>query len=270
MIVKKTLLNCVEPLYRLARNLTSALAAALCLAGSLSVSFGAWAGEAPVGDLAVLASSQLTALEPEYPLTATPQPPEARPEPAQLEATQPKPASGIDLERVQDLKSIIDDARKQAQIEYLAEKLGKPALAVQQYVHLAWAEARRRAGLSPELLIAIMHKESTFQPKVQSSYGAQGLMQVVRRWHREKLGKSESLFDPAVNVRVGADILEEYLESVGGDLSKALIKYSGNSRGYAKTVIGESRRLAQIADMAAADVAMASWLTEEASAEYAG
>lgn len=65
--------------------------------------------------------------------------------------------------------------------------------------------------------------------------------------------RRKSLFDPVVNIRVGTDILEEYLESADGDLSQALAKYSGNARGYAKTVIDESRKLAQIADTATAE-----------------
>src|SRR3546814_15933607 len=65
-------------------------------------------------------------------------------------------------------------------------------------------------------------------------------MQVVRRWHREKLHPSESLFDPAVNIRVATDILEEYLASANGSLTKALVKYSGNARGYSKKIIKES------------------------------
>src|SRR5690606_38708735 len=121
----------------------------------------------------------------------------------------------------------------------------------------------------PELLIAIMNKESTFRPKVQSRYGAQGLMQVVRRWHREKLEAGESLFDPAVNIRVGTDVLEEYLEWANGDLSKALAKYSGNARGYANTVITESQKLAQVADLAAAEVAMAPGLFAVSLEEHA-
>ncbi|HLU18902.1 MAG TPA: transglycosylase SLT domain-containing protein [Pusillimonas sp.] len=161
----------------------------------------------------------------------------------------------IDLDYVQDLRVIIDEARKKAQVEYLAQKLRQPPHTLQKYVQLAWEEASKRAGLRPELLLAIMHKESTFQPKVQSRYGAQGLMQVVRRWHREKLHKNESLFDPEVNVRVGTDVLEEYLEWAEGDLTKALVKYSGNARGYANTVLSESRKLAQVAEMAAAEVA---------------
>src|SRR3546814_4641906 len=99
-----------------------------------------------------------------------------------------------------------------------------------------------------------MQKESSLSPKVQSRYGAQGLMQVVRRWHREKLHPSESLFDPAVNIRVGADVLEEYLELAGGNLSAALAKYSGNARNYASAVLNASRTLAPVAYHAAAQL----------------
>lgn len=249
MTDKKTLLNRVESLYRLTSRRTSAFAVALCLAGSSIAIPSAWASE-PESDPAAMAFNQLTVLE-------------------SLQQ-QPEAASEIDLESVQDMESMVDEARMRAQVAYLAEKLRKPPQAVQKYVQLAWAEAGRRVGLTPELLIAIMHKESTFRPKVQNRYGAQGLMQVVRRWHREKLKASESLFDPAVNVRVGADILEEYLESVGGDLSKALAKYSGNSRGYANKVLGESRKLAHVADMAAAEVAMATWQLDDPSAGQTG
>ncbi|MCI2809697.1 transglycosylase SLT domain-containing protein [Eoetvoesiella caeni] len=230
---------------------------------------GAWAGE-PAGDVAVAAPEQITALDPVYQRPEQAHPADAQMKPALPEPAKPVPALGIDLEQVQDLASIVDEARKQAQVEYLAEKLRQSPQTVQRYVELAWKEASRRIGLDPELLIAIIQKESVFRPKVQSIYGAQGLMQVVRRWHREKLHASESLFDPVVNIRVGTDILEEYLESADGDLSEALPKYSGNARGYAKTVIDESRKLAQVADTAAAQVAMTPGLFDPSSAGQAG
>ncbi|NYT85122.1 lytic transglycosylase domain-containing protein [Pollutimonas harenae] len=151
----------------------------------------------------------------------------------------------------QKIQSLLEDAAKQAQANYLAQKYRKKTKDVRKFVDLAWSEADRRNGdIKPELLIAIMQKESSLRPKVQSRYGAQGLMQVVRRWHREKLHPSESLFDPAVNIRVGTDILEEYLASAGGSLAKALIKYSGNARGYSKKILKESHKLARLADQA--------------------
>ena len=146
------------------------------------------------------------------------------------------------------------EAKIQAQTQYLAAKFDQNESAIREYVELAWKEASKRNGMSPELLIAVMQKESSLRPKVQSSYGAQGLMQVVRRWHHDKLHPSESLFDPEVNIRVGADVLAEYLEEADGSLSKALRKYSGNARGYATRVLNESTKLALVAAEAAGQV----------------
>lgn len=270
----------LEPLFRKARNQTATFAAALCLAGGTLVATSAGANEPGAYSDAAMAPSQVAVLEPApEPSESTPlretapqlSEPTLVPDPAPAVDALPDTADfGIDLSMVQDLASIIDETRKQAQVDYLAEKLRKSPQVVQHYVQLAWDEARRRGGLRPELLIAIMHKESTFRPQVQSSYGAQGLMQVVRRWHREKLHASESLFDPVVNVRVGTDILEEYLESAQGDLSKALAKYSGNARGYAKTVLSESRKLEQVADMAVAELTFTPELFLSSSPEQAG
>jgi len=148
------------------------------------------------------------------------------------------------------VENSMDELKKQAQARYLARNLKKDEAAVRPYIDLAWEEASRRERLDPELLLAIMQKESGFRPTVQSRYGAQGLMQVVRRWHREKLQPSESLFDPEVNVRVGADVLEEYLAQAGGDMDTALKKYSGNARGYVNSVMKEFRTLARVAEQA--------------------
>lgn len=290
MTVKKTLLDCTKldctkPFYRKVPVRTFVFSAALCIAGSLLASPGAWAGES-AGAAADVAAEQIAALEP-----ASQHPEQTRPADARLEPVSPEqvysttallepapPGSsqsddstlGIDLTQVKYLASVVDEARKKAQVEYLSEKLGQPPQTLHQYVELAWKEASRREGLAPELLIAIMQKESVFRPKVQNRYGAQGLMQVMRRWHSDKLHASESLFDPAVNVRVGTDILEEYLESYDGNLWKALAKYSGNSSGYAKTVINESRKLERVADTAAAQVANAPGFFDGTSTESAG
>ena len=151
-----------------------------------------------------------------------------------------------------------DELKKQAQTEYLAVKLKKQVEVVRKYVDLAWAEASKRENLDPELIIAIIKRESAFRPQVQSSYGAQGLTQVVRRWHHDKLRPSESLFDPEVNIRVGADVLEEYLELAKGDLNTALRKYSGNARGYVNSILNDSRALARIGERAATQGKLAS------------
>lgn len=159
----------------------------------------------------------------------------------------------VDAKRLsnQRMETLADEASKRAQTKYLAKKFRKHPNVVRKYVDYAWAEAAKRDGIKPELLIAIMQKESSLRARVQSRYGAQGLMQVVRKWHGEKLSPSESLFDPQVNIRVGTDVLEEYLAMAGGSLPQALKKYSGNARGYTNTILKESRKLALVADQAA-------------------
>lgn len=127
-------------------------------------------------------------------------------------------------------------ARRQALTRHLAHKYKLSEPQVRRYVNLAFAHARPSEGVTPELLLAMMEKESSLREHVTNSYGAMGLMQVVPRFHPEKIRPGESLLVPEVNVRVGARILREYLSWSNGDLDKALKRYSGNARQYGQTV----------------------------------
>lgn len=174
--------------------------------------------------------------------------------PSQVSEPPPIPQSLLKSLEHRRLLRAEKEIKIQAQTQYLAAKFSQSESTIREYVELAWKEASKRSGMSPELLIAMMQNESSLRPKVQSSYGAQGLMQVVRRWHHDKLQPSESLFDPEVNIRVGADVLAEYLEKADGSLNKALKKYSGNAQGYATRVLNESYKLAHVAAVAAGQV----------------
>src|SRR5690606_32980625 len=46
----------------------------------------------------------------------------------------------------------------------------------------------REAELDPLLLVAMIAVESSFNPKAKSHAGALGLMQVIPRWHMDKIG----------------------------------------------------------------------------------
>ena len=135
--------------------------------------------------------------------------------------------------------------RKRDITQYLASKYKVPTDVAHQYVNLAWRESARHPGVEPELILAVIQKESSLRRKVVSGYGAEGLMQVVRREHPEKVGDKESLLDPHVNIRVGAQILEEYIKQTG-DEEPALVKYSGNAKGYADFVMHEKKVLQDI------------------------
>jgi hypothetical protein len=103
--------------------------------------------------------------------------------------------------------------------------------------------------IDPLLIIAIIGIESGFNPMAQSVMGAQGLMQVIPRFHRDKLppdAAAGGLLDPVSNVRVGTQVLQEAIRRQGG-LIEGLQHYAGASddldRGYASRVIAEKQRL---------------------------
>ena len=108
--------------------------------------------------------------------------------------------------------------------------------------------------IDPTLLLAVMAVESSFNPFAQSSVGAQGLMQVMTRIHKDKyenFGGNHAAFDPVSNLRVGSAILKEYIE-ITGSVTGALKYYVGAANlptdgGYAAKVMTEHRRLRQVA-----------------------
>lgn len=107
--------------------------------------------------------------------------------------------------------------------------------------------------LDPLLLLAIMSVESSFRADARSSKGAKGLMQVLARVHPEKFapfGGMGMVYDPLVNVRVGARILRDYLAR-DGSVRAALKSYVGaalmsHDFGYGGRVLGEYDRLAAV------------------------
>jgi soluble lytic murein transglycosylase-like protein len=130
---------------------------------------------------------------------------------------------------------------------YLAVKYSKPKKLVNRIVQSAYQEGVR-FGLSPLTLLAIIEKESGLRHEVVNDYGAVGLMQVVPRFHRDKLSAAaeEQLKMPETNIHVGAKILSEYLAAKDGDLEAALKKYSGNARSYSQRVAYYEEKLVEV------------------------
>lgn len=105
--------------------------------------------------------------------------------------------------------------------------------------------------LDPLLIVAVIGVESGFNPFSQSGYGAQGLMQVVPRFHKDKLPdeSDESAFlDPVTNVQIGARVLHESIRRYG-NLTSGLQQFGGalndTTQRYANKVLAEMRRLEQ-------------------------
>lgn len=135
-------------------------------------------------------------------------------------------------------------------VRYLSQKYRVSGTAVTPVVQAA-QHVGRSMGVDPLLIIAVMAIESRFNPFAESAMGAQGLMQVMPRFHEDKLqeGEDRSAFlDPETNIRVGAQILKESI-SRAGSVMAGLQRYNGNpgdpAQSYANKVMAEKARLSQ-------------------------
>jgi soluble lytic murein transglycosylase-like protein len=135
--------------------------------------------------------------------------------------------------------------------DYLARKYRVSATALEPLI-VAAHHAGVRVGVDPLIIVAVMAIESSFNPLAESPKGAQGLMQVIPRFHQEKLeARGEAaLLDPVTNIHVGAQVLKESIERSGG-LQAGLQYYAGASTDvetqYANKVMAEKQRLEQAA-----------------------
>lgn len=94
-------------------------------------------------------------------------------------------------------------------------------------LRLVHAEAKR-ASLTPELVLSVIHVESRFDPYAISRVGAQGLMQVMPFWKKEIGRPDDNLTKIQTNLRYGCTILKHYLDKEKGNLSRALARYNGS------------------------------------------
>jgi soluble lytic murein transglycosylase-like protein len=116
-------------------------------------------------------------------------------------------------------------------------------------VTVAYREGRR-VGIDPLLIIAVIAVESRFNPIAESDAGAQGLMQVIPGYHKDQMEAAgvDSALDPHDNIRLGAQILKQYIRQGGTEVAGLQI-YNGAStdasNAYAVKVLGEKQRLQQ-------------------------
>ncbi len=155
------------------------------------------------------------------------------------------------LERTPLAASETNPARateKASMTSYIMETFGKSKALALRIVNTVYREAASH-NVSPLLALAIIEKESGFQPEAVNPSGATGLMQVIRRFHLDKLKNEphpKALQHPETNIRVGVAVLKDYLTLSGGDVRRALTQYSGGARTYASQVQSVEGRLTKL------------------------
>jgi hypothetical protein len=136
---------------------------------------------------------------------------------------------------------------------FIAQRYNLAFEQTQFFVENAYRTARE-FRVDPWLILAVISIESSFNPLAESNKGAQGLMQVLTRVHAEKFkpfGGVHAAFDPVANIRVGAQILKEYIGRTGS-IEGGLKYYVGaaqlpNDGGYGAKVLDERDRIAAAA-----------------------
>ncbi len=89
-----------------------------------------------------------------------------------------------------------------------------------------------RAGLQPEIVLALIQVESHFNQYAVSTAGAQGMMQVMPFWKKEIGRPDDNLIHTPTNLRYGCTILKYYLDKEKGRLADALARYNGSYGQY--------------------------------------
>ena len=100
------------------------------------------------------------------------------------------------------------------------------------------------------LITAVIAVESRFNPYALSRSNAEGLMQIIPRWHPDKMAKiggDERIVDTKRNIAAGTLALKEYLNKHNQNVALALQQYNGSlgdpKRKYSSKVLAEKRRI---------------------------
>jgi soluble lytic murein transglycosylase-like protein len=167
---------------------------------------------------------------------------------AAAEAPAAVPLSTLTAGAIRSRAGALLEREQRVVTDFIARRYRVSEVAVADFVGAAY-QAGARHSLDPLLILAVMAVESRYNPVAKSLMGAKGLMQVIPRFHLEKLaghGGEVALLEPEINIHVGAQILREYLDRFG-ELETALQMYAGAlddpTSQYAAKVLAEKARL---------------------------
>lgn len=163
------------------------------------------------------------------------------------------PAEAVQIANRDDKQTVRSTRQQKYVTEWLSRRYRVAGDAANMFVATAYSTAHE-IKLDPLLILAVMAIESGLNPFAESPMGAQGLMQVMSKVHSDKfeeVGGKQAALNPVANIRVGAQILKDYVTRTGS-VEGGLKTYVGagafdNDSGYGNKVLAEYRRLKQVA-----------------------
>lgn len=104
-----------------------------------------------------------------------------------------------------------------------------------KYRHIDYREAMRvvsiadreakKHNFSLDFVLGVIATESSFNRKAQSHVGAKGYMQIIPRWHQNRI-RGRDIYNTEVNIEVGVAFLRECIDRRGSRRS-GLACYNG-------------------------------------------
>lgn len=132
---------------------------------------------------------------------------------------------------VQNANNVLSIEEKRELIEKIVVRY-KVSHSVADHIVTAAVKEARLHNLDHLVILSVIAAESSFNPQAKNPSGALGLMQTIPRWHQDKIKKmglsNNQLYGVEANVRLGTQILKEYLGLSNGNLMQALQRYNGS------------------------------------------
>lgn len=130
--------------------------------------------------------------------------------------------------------------------EYLGKQWNVPVEVVEKIKH--GLELVSGMGVDPYIVLAIAEQESSYRPGAVASSGSRGLMQVVPYWHKAKI-KGRDIFDPIVNIEVGAMVYVDCLKR--WKLPERVLRCynGGGTPGYEKRVLARLENIKKLVQL---------------------
>lgn len=114
-------------------------------------------------------------------------------------------------------------------VNYILNYNGSLSKTYSQELVFMFKRASEIYGVDVKLLMAIAHKESTFNPGAVSRSGARGLMQIMPATAAGFGVSTAQLSDPRTNINIGASMISTGIKNYNGDTAKALSAYNQGS-----------------------------------------
>jgi len=139
------------------------------------------------------------------------------PKPAVAHVAAPKPEVLKPVDEVERLRKAAD------LLVQVNMALGEPQSPYGKIIY----DVAIRHSINPHLVAALIHVESSFNPRAVSRKGACGLMQLLPETARRfGLTKKKDLYDPKKNLEAGVRYLKWLANRFGGDTQKILAAYN--------------------------------------------